>query len=1131
MPEYHSYWSAQSVSKSKWLSNSFALLDSGAGVTAVHDKSLLTEFSTQSHYKHIIVGDGDKLDVCGKGKLVFTSCGFTHTFTDVLYVPLLKHHVMSISGLTKLGYTVTFDNRRARVCCGDSGCVMQGKLVNDLYVVDIDTESKSGKTLPIPVPPVCTAAFTSGSEGAQNPEPMHTTDNSDVLDAQVPVCSLSEADLWHSRLGHISKTTLLSTHKAVSGLPDIDVLLHSYAAPCESCLSGRFPAFSHTSLSDKPESPCALLYADLMGPFIESFDGYKYALCVIDAFSGYAISTLLKSKDNVCSAIKTSIQRFEMLSHTSVLELRTDYGTEFHNTQLMSFLSEKHIKLSHSAPYIHQQVGMVERFNRSVMEICRSLLASAHRRPVLWSEALLASTYIYNRRVSTSRQQNKTRCELFTGVCPDVSNMKVWGCDVFVKIPNTEVADKLKPKCVKGIFVGYDEYSPGYRVLINGKVCIRSDVVFSEGAVGKFVPTVDYSFSVPVATSAPDSVTHEKETDSAHASHKRERRIFEPTAGAQAVKARRLGQVHAVNKDVLDPALYAHTYKSIPPLPTVQIGVDLPIPKTYAEAITCEYAHYWIGAIESELMSITDMDVYDIVDLPPEKHALTSKWVFTWKVAEGKVVKAKARLVVRGFEQREGIDYTELYAPTVAQTTIRAVLATAAAEGWYVHQIDFKTAFLNGDLQEEVYMQVPEGATGQNKNKVWKLIKSLYGLKQAPRCWHKKLKERLLIIGFMQSSVDDALFYRQELDGSFSYLTVHVDDMLITHADKSIVLSIVKLLGTVCEITDCGQSHEYLGINIEHLSCGIFIHQSSYIKRILNQYLSHENAHASTPLLPNKVLCKLGSVHAVGDENVAFDDVKLYAGCIGSLMYIANFTRPDITYAVNQLCKYLSAPSVAHWRAAQHVVAYLHHSHDYGLLYKKGHGMSCIGYCDASFCCDKDTNRSVTGYCFMLNDTVFAWKSKQQSTVALSTAESEYMAISEAGRFGVHVKNLLTEIYTPQSAISIVVGEQQSAELQVKSKKPEDIVQGQLIYTDSMSALALVQKDHTTKCMKHISKIHHWARERVESGELVYKYVSGKVNVADVLTKFLPRDPFLKYRSMMGLVSFTNLMQDEKPAS
>ena len=1072
-------------------------------------------------------------------------------------MPSLKHNILSVKLLCNHGLTVSFNDKYAHVMHPYSDMpIIKARLFNDLYVVDmlnqkcrlIDKHQLQHFVFATEAFPNAEPSPVSGGAGGADVPSATAIPTADPAVPVEPVTydsvnnsgNVPFSVLWHKRLGHISKSALHATHSTVAGLPELGELNKIYDIPCGECLDGRFPAASHSDLNDKPSGPCDLLYADLMGLFSKGFDGSLYTLSVIDAFSGYAIVTPIKSKDVVLSALKQSIDRFQQLSHKSVTELRTDYGTEFHNESVISYLSDNKIKLSHSAPYIHQQVGLVERFHRSVMEICRSLLSESKRATMFWPAAITHAAYLYNRRCSVSRKQGLTKYELLTGEKPDLSKLRIWGCGVYVKVENQ--INKLEPRADRGVFLGFDEYSDGFKVMVQRSVYIRSNVVFDECMKGLVEHKPDFSIEQPVTVPAASvsGASACKSSDVPVAQKKkRERKVYEPTSGALCVRNKRHATANVVQQLQSDRDKFTGTYIPFLELPEIIPGQPLPIPETYEEAMSCKYAVFWAEAMKAEYESLSDMGVYEVQDLPCGKNALSSKWVFTWKVNNGKVVKAKARLVVRGFEQREGEDYFELFAPTVAQTTIRSLLSLAASNNLYIRQIDFATAFLNGDLEEEVFLKLPAGFTGALEHQVWKLNKSLYGLKQAPRCWHLKLRSNLSTLGYKQSDDDQALFYRRELDGHLSFLIVHVDDMMIMHPSKDVVMKIVSQIEQIFKITDCGRSHEYLGILVEHLTVGIFIHQTPYCQGVLKKFLSHDKLHASTPMKPDTVLInqrELMKDDEKPEECVLFGDPKLYASCVGSIMYLSNISRPDIAHTVNQLCRFISKPTVAHWHAAQHLLAYLNHTHDHGILYERGRYTGVHGFCDASFSCDKDNGRSITGYCFLLSGSIVAWQSKQQPTVALSTAEAEYMAITESGKHGIHMKFLLDSLEVKTDWVPLVVSELDPA-VSIKAKpkvlKKEKNIEkldaialkraGLMVYSDSMSALAMVMADKATRSMRHVDCKHHWAREKYEERLLNFTHVAGVLNVADAFTKFLPKDVFLRHRDSMGMKPWRSL--------
>jgi hypothetical protein len=364
-----------------------------------------------------------------------------------------------------------------------------------------------------------------------------------------------------------------------------------------------------------------------------------------------------------------------------------------------------------------------------------------------------------------------------------------------------------------------------------------------------------------------------------------------------------------------------------------------------------------------------------------------------------------------------------------------------------------------------------------------------------------------------------------ESDGNKSYICVHVDDMLVVHNDKALVLHIVQQLSTVFELTDIGAASTYLNVGIHRTASGILLHQSNYTQSIVHDYLDHSTHMFSTPLAPRCVLKKIDSVHASGEEREKCFSQSKYMALIGSLNYLSNFTRPDITHAVNQLCKYTSNPSTAHWKAAMSVVSYLSMTYDYGIYYTADpESAECIGYCDASFTSDVDTMKSVTGYCFKLHNGLISWQSKSQPTVALSTAEAEYYAMGSAGREAIWLSRLVAEINSMYIPICISASESDvPLKFDSQSKNPDVLQHVPIVQSDSMSAIAMVNNNSSCTKVKHIAKYHHWIREQVEQSMLSFVHVRGNQNLADTFTKFLPRDVFLKHRDKMGLKSLASV--------
>jgi len=1090
-----------------WKRKAFSLVDSGANEHMVNDLSYLIDYvpynqSTLTNRVWITVGDGDQVEALGTGTLVLEGPEHQVVLREVLYVPDLYTNVLSVSKLTEtdnLAVVFTKSEGIVKPYEGSSRVLLRAKKCDGLYLIDMSRSKVS----------VC----------------MHVSNANEHVScfsgSASPGCELSV--LWHNRLGHPSQqmTRKLTMSDTVCGLPSFETLVPAFKHPCHDCLAGRFTAKPRTQPAERPTSALELIYADLTGPYTPGIAKSTMCLNVIDAYTGYGISTPLKDKKEACDALIDSIKRLQMLGHAKVRELRADNDDPvFHSKRLTDWLSDHLINLSHSAPYIHKQVGVVERYNRTVGEITRSLLSHSGRSKYLWPEAMMHACYLYNRRPST--HHHLTHYEVLTGRKPDLSNLVTWGCEAYVHVPKEQQASKLDARCYQGIFVGVDEFSLAYRICTRNRIVTRQDVIFDESKFGTSYAQDIESDSRDMLLDEPSGEGEQPAVPHPKPLHKPPVQVMSP---AQSVINARKRKQNPIMFSAALPPIIEH------PFPVFVSGKPLPLPADYNEAVTCMYSYHWIKAIESEIQSLQDNHVYT-VETPSltKQHLITTKWVFAWKLDNNNnVIKAKARLVAKGFQQRPGEEFLDVYSPTVSHTTVRAVLSLVASENLYCHQIDFQTAFLNGPLDVPIFLKPPDGYG--DGNSIWLLHRSLYGLKQAPRMWHLKLNTELNKLGFVESLEDESLFLRDEPDGTRTLLTVHVDDMLIVNKSKSIALQVVHDLQSVCKfkITDCGEVSRYLKIDIcRNSKREVILHQSTYASEIVNKYLLHGDKHlAQIPLPANCVMCALNSDKAKTAEQKTPADAKLYASIVGSIMYLSNFTRPDLTYSVNQLCRYMSKPSQHHLSMAYHLLSYINYTLDYGITYSTT-SHKLMGYCDASWLSCVDTSRSNTGFVFMLNNGPISWQSKLQPTVALSTAEAEYLSMGSSGREGVWLQRLVVNDMLnvcDHDALQCHMSDQLQYTVQSDKRNHSAISISPVILSDSQSALAMVKSNTSSKKTKHIEKLHHWVRERVGDGALSFDFISGINNVADIFTKPLPAPRFLFLRQKLGMMSLTDFMQ------
>jgi hypothetical protein len=509
-------------------------------------------------------------------------------------------------------------------------------------------------------------------------------------------------------------------------------------------------------------------------------------------------------------------------------------------------------------------------------------------------------------------------------------------------------------------------------------------------------------------------------------------------------------------------------------------------PDTYEEALASEYSTYWKQAMDDEYNSLMENNTWNLETPPPGVKPIPVKWVYKVKKdASGQFERFKARLVVKGFKQQEGVDYTEVFAPVSKFSTVRALLAKAAAEDLELHQIDIKTAFLHGELEETIYMEQPTGYEEGLPGVACKLNKSLYGLKQAPRAWYTRLNKELETFGFVPSPADPSLF---TLDNKTStvYLLIYVDDIIIAGKDKGTVNYIKEELLTRFEGRDLGEVTSFLGINItrDRSSNMIKIDQAGMISSIIQQFGLEEAKTKTTPLSPSVKLSK--------NEGELLDKKQFpYGTLVGKLMFLAVATRPDIAYSVSALARFISDPNLTHWQAAKGVVRYLAYTNKRGITFR-GSNLDLTGYCDADYAGDLDTRKSTTGYVFTLNEGAVSWNSKRQPTVAASTTEAEYMAAASAVKEGLWLRKLCASLDIPVTTVNIMC--------------------------DNQSAIKLMKNPIFSVRSKHIDVAHHFARERVQSKEIAFHYVPTTDMAADMMTKVLPVNKHETCCGMIGVI-------------
>jgi hypothetical protein len=474
-----------------------------------------------------------------------------------------------------------------------------------------------------------------------------------------------------------------------------------------------------------------------------------------------------------------------------------------------------------------------------------------------------------------------------------------------------------------------------------------------------------------------------------------------------------------------------------------------------------------------------------LVPRPLGVNIITGKWVYRHKfLLDGTLDRYKARWVLRGFTQRPGIDCDETFSPVVKPATVRVVLTLALSRSWPMHQLDVKNAFLHGQLTETVYCAQPSGFLDSSRpDYVCCLNRSLYGLKQAPRAWRTRFASFLTSIGFVEAKSDASLFTYHR-GSEVAYLLLYVDDIVLTASSQSFLRQVISALRQEFSMTDMGPLHHFLGISVERRANGLFLSQRQYLLDILDRVGMRDCKPCSTPVETHSKLSADGT-HVT--------DPTHYRSIAGALQYLT-FTRPDIAFAVQQVCLFMHDPREPHLAATKRILRYLQGSHDLGLHFSRSAPLDLTVYSDADWAGCPDTRCSTSRYAVFLGDNLVSWSSKRQATVSRSSAEAEYRAVANGVAEACWLRQLLGELRCP-------------------------LCRAAIIYCDNISAVYLSTNPVQHQRTKHVEIDLHFVRERVALGEVRVMHVPTSSQYADIFTKGLPTSVFTEFRFSLNVRS------------
>ncbi|SCV72786.1 BQ2448_4323 [Microbotryum intermedium] len=1044
-------------------SREMILYDTAATHHVTNDPSAFAELkaTAPSSLKGI---NGDGKTIMGVG----TACvedkdGKKYRLVNSIFVPSAPVNLFAGHRADRDSRKITIQNGRFTVAGNDDILLTGQKLDSGLYRLDLKLVQVRGS--------------------------LHERASATALKAVPP-------HIWHGRFAHLHCRSLqqLSKSDAVIGLN----MKSCSDLKCEPCLAGKATHKPFPDSETPAGKPLDLVHIDLL-----SFDGelslanHRYALVIVDDCTRYLWVLTMPRKSDSFERFKTWKRRVELSSGHTLKVVRSDRGGEFLSTEFKQWLDDTGLSRQLTIPGTPEQNGVAERANRSISEAARTMLYESGLPMVFWAEAVATYVYVKNRSPH-SALGGKVPIRQWTGKPAHVHHLRVFGCRAW-HTANTEQRKKLQSRGFPMIFLGYYLESKAYRLWdpVRGQLTLSRSVTFfedkfpaREGAPAPRIEAIEVVVPGPVAPNRHEAAQHP---------------IVEQQAPAVEVQAREDNLADDVDPaeqdgpgveevpkelrfDAPGPAWAAPVGKRdrraperFKPEAFVAVADSdeedgpfvLPTsdPTTWKAAMAHNKSHEWAqGAIDEFESLRDDYSVFTIMkrdELPAGAKVLGSKFVFrTKRDKDGRPTSYKARLVARGFTQRAGIDFKETFAPTAKFVSIRTLIALAAARGYHIIQADIDKAYLHGELEEELYMRVPEGIRLPD-DVCLKLQRSIYGLKQAGRVWNETIHKTLVKLGYNRLRSEECV-YRRTVGKDDYFIAVYVDDLLFVGPDLSEI------------------DRYILGVQLVRQADGIALSQRQYLLDVLARFGMADANKSVLPMQPGLQLKPCNNPDPALQTK--------YRSAIGSLMYAVVATRPDLAYPVSYLARFTNKAGSEHWAAVVKILRYIKGTLELGIVYKAKHDslVGYVGYSDSDWGSCINTSRSTMGHVFKLADGPISWSSRIQSRVATSSTEAEYIGLTHASRECQFLRNLLEEL-----GITI------RGPIELKG--------------DNQGAIALTKNPVFHDRTKHLRLTEHFVRERVREGDIVVDYLPTAEMLADMFTKALTRPALEKHRAAIGM--------------
>jgi hypothetical protein len=1061
----------------------------------------------------------------GRGTIKARFRGKQVVLSDVLHIPDAAVHLISVSQLLKDG-------------CSTSPLASSGlKIFGPHGDLLLETSSETGifrtQELVLDLP--------------------HESDQSGYERRTAMVADAKASDLWelyHRRLAHPSA----KVQKQVLAAANIDVPEPSDHF-CQVCAVTKQHSRPFTgSLDAEVDAVLHTVSADLIGPMrVHSFGGRLYVCTFVDLFSRHAWIYLLRKKSQALDAFKAFVAMVKNEKGKAPTNFASDNGGEFSSQAFRAFCTEQGIKQRFTLPFTPQENGISERFGGVLMRRARSLLVSAGIRDRrYWAEAVQAACTVGNflphRALGDS---GLSPYQLWHGKPPPISTLRSFGAICYAQIPGDNPG-KEQQNGTRCLLMGLMADSAGYRLRVAdtnhprfGQFIGSRSVTFDErpspsaveeanealGQLGVLVvptdsrplpaepqPTTPGPSKEPSAPSAPIDIDDEDDFVPMLNT------IFDGDASDADGDLDEDGRPPEVERGLPLPAAPPAAApdgparpadEALPPRPVAMQQPQVPesrpkrkyVPTIKALERFALHAGYtspsdlspevalrdpvWRASMERELAALESNSTW-VLEIPPKNSViLPSRWVFRAKpVNDGSgSFTAKSRVVAKGFKQLRGVHFSDTYSPTVRKSSIRIFLTLAVHFSMRTLQMDALSAYVQSQIDFDLVYMAPPPGLAHSPGQACRLKRSLYGLRQSARTWHSTISSFLQSIGFAPTKHDACFFCKRLSEAEFALLCLYVDDLALSATSETLLTDTRAKLEGRFKMSSVGPLNRFLGMSLCWSAGGLHLSQPTHIASLVEDCGLTQAKSQSTPI------AELPAPRGADEEGA---DEGVIRHIIGSLLFIATTSRPDIAFATSVLSRHQSNPPARLLSTAKRTVRYLSGTTGLGLTFKRGHPLELIGFCDADHAADPDGRKSTSGSVFFLAGCVISWSSKRQPVVSTSTCESEWYAASTAASEGRYLYGLLLE-------------------LGIKIAPPL------LLYSDSQSVVALSKDGDFYKRMKHVQVRYYFLKDLVTRGELKLDYCPTDEMPADLFTKVLP---FAKFGPLRD-----RLVQDKEGVS